>query len=218
MRRSAGLACLLVVSMSGVAAAQMPPPPADSPIPNDPAPPPPPPPEPPPPATTETATSSSTTSTAAPATATSSSEGTLGSAVGVGVHAMLSGPVGPAVVYNGGRFHIEGILAFTDLDDGNQMAIAGRGWFHVHDSPGANLSLGGGIGFMNSEMSTGVPGTPAVDASVTVIELGAQVRFFVTRNVALSASLGISILSGDADVISIGGQLTGGLGLTYFIF
>ncbi len=213
--RRLGLACLLVASISGVASAQMPPP-ADSPVPNDPAPPPPPPPEPPPAATTST--SSSTTATTAPATNSSQSDGTLGSAVGVGVHAMLSGPVGPAFVYNGGRFHIEGILAFTDLDNGNEMALAGRGWFHVHESPGASLSIGGGIGFMNSEMSSGTPGVPDAETSATVIELGAQVRFFVTRNVALSAALGISILSGDADVISIGGQLTGGLGVTYFIF
>ncbi len=201
-----------MTSMSGVAAAQMP---ADTPVPNDPAPPPPPPEPTPPPATTTTST---TPASSAPAAASSPSAGApLGSAIGVGVHAMLSGPVGPAIVYNGGRFHIEGILGFTDVEDASSMAIAGRGWFHVHESPGASLSVGGGIGFMNAEMDTGVPGS-SVDTSVTVLEGGAQVRFFVTRNVALSAALGLSILAGDADAITIGGQLTGGLGVTYFIF
>jgi hypothetical protein len=153
----------------------------------------------------------------------------LGSAVGVGVHAMLgnlslgaggsiAGPVGPSFVYNGGRFHIEAILAYEDVDGGgNTLALAGRGWFHVHESPGATLSVGGGLGIVNSEVDTGVGTT---DFSLTVIEAGAQIRFFVTRNVALSASLGLSILSGDndADAFMISGQLTGGLGMTYFIF
>jgi hypothetical protein len=188
------------------------PPPADSPVPLDPAPPPPPEPAPaPPPAST------SATVTAAPAPAPADSSATLGSAIGVGVHAMIAGPVGPAIVYNGGPFHIEGILAFTDVDDASSMAIAGRGWFHVHESPGASLSVGGGLGFLNSDMSD--PALPmSEDSSVIVIEGGAQVRFFITRNVALSAALGLSILAGDGDAISIGGQLTGGLGITYFIF
>ena len=188
------------------------PPPADT-VPLDPAPPPPPEPAPPPPATTTT--TSSTTATAAPAPAQDASA-PIGSAVGVGVHAMLAGPLGPSIVYNGGRFHIEGILTFTDVDDGNQMAIAGRGWFHVHESPNASLSVGGGLGFINSEMDTGTG--VSVDSSVTVIEGGAQLRFFITRNVALSASLGLAILAGDTDAVSITGQLTGGFGVTYFIF
>ena len=144
--------------------------------------------------------------------------GTLGSAIGVGVHAMLAGPVGPAIVYNGGRFHIEGILAFSDVENANSMALAGRGWFHVHESPSASLSIGGGVGFANSEVSDpAFPGMTA-DASLLIIEGGAQVRFFATRNVALSASLGLSIIGGDGDAITIGGQLTGSLGVTYFIF
>lgn len=208
MRRLVGVACLLVCSVSGVASAQ------DSPF--DPAPPPPPPEPTPPPATTTTTT---TSTTSAPVTTSSPSDGApLGSAIGVGVHAMLAGPVGPSIVYNGGRFHIEGILAFSDADDASRMALAGRGWFHVHESPNASLSVGGGLGFVNSEGPDPAFPTMTVDSSVIVFEGGAQLRFFVTRNVALSASLGLSILAGDADQISIGGQLTGGLGVTYFIF
>ena len=188
------------------------PPPADT-VPLDPAPPPPPEPAPPPPPTTTTTSSTTTSAAQTPA---QDSGAPLGSAIGVGVHAMLAGPLGPSIVYNGGRFHIEGILAFTDVDNGNEMAIAGRGWFHVHESPSASLSVGGGLGFLNSEMDTGT-GT-SVDSSVTVIEGGAQLRFFITRNVALSASLGLAILAGDADAVTITGQLTGGFGVTYFIF
>src|SRR6185503_3906039 len=102
MRLNAGLACLFVCSLGGVAWAQLPPP-ADTPIPTDPAPPPPPPP---PPTTTTT-----TTTTAPPQqVAAHDDDAPLGSAIGVGVHAMLggfsagggttiSGPVGPAIVY-----------------------------------------------------------------------------------------------------------------------
>jgi hypothetical protein len=194
--------------LTGVASAQMPPP-ADS-VPLDPAPPPPPEPAPSP-------TTSTTTTTATTAPAPADNNAPLGTAIGVGVHAMLAGPVGPAIVYNGGRFHIEGILAFADSDAASGLAVGGRGWFHVHESPSASLSVGGGLGFLNSEKSD--PALPmAEDRSDIVIEGGAQVRFFVTRNVALSASLGLSILAGDADGVAISGQLTGGLGVTYFIF
>jgi len=219
MRLNTRLACLLICSFGGVAWAQMPPP-ADDPMSTDPAPPPP------PVATTTTATTP-TPAPPPPAVVAHNDNGPLGSAFGVGVHAMLgllsgaggsiAGPVGPAIVYNGGRFHIEGILAYSDIDNGGStLAVAGRGWFHVHESPGASLSVGGGLGFVNGSTDTGV-GTTA-DYSVTVIEGGAQVRFFVTRNVALSASLGLTIFSGDADAFTLSGQLTGGLGVTYFIF
>ena len=215
---AAGLLCV-----SGVAWAQMPPP-ADTPVTTtDPAPPPPPP--------VETTTTTTTTAPApAPVADPAPPSDTLGSAVGVGVHAMLGGldfgtggsiaaPVGPAFVYNGGRFHIEGILAFVDVDGGgNTLALAGRGWYHVHESPGAALSVGGGLGIVNSEVDTGTGMT--ADFSLTVIEAGAQIRFFATRNVALSASLGLAILRGEGDsgALVVGGQLTGGLGVTYFIF
>jgi hypothetical protein len=201
------------------------PPPADTPVSPDPAPPPPPEPAPPPPPVATTPAPAPTTTPPA-----ADSEAPLGSAIGVGVHAMLgnlslgaggsiAGPVGPSFVYNGGRFHVEAILAYQDVDGGTTtLAIAGRGWYHVHESPGATLSVGGGLGFVNSEIDNGT-GT-STDFSLTVIEAGAQIRFFVTRNVALSANLGLSILSGDndADALVISGQLTGGLGLTYFIF
>jgi hypothetical protein len=216
------LACVVVGLLSGVAWAQMPPP-ADSPVPLDPAPPPPPEPTPTP------ATTTTTTNAPAPAPV-AEDNAPLGSAFGVGVHAMLgnlslgtsgsiAGPVGPAFVYNGGRFHIEAILAYQDVDGGaNTLALAGRGWYHVHESPGATLSVGGGLGLVNTSIDTGLGTTN--DFSLTVIEAGAQIRFFATRNVALSASLGLSILSGDndADAFMISGQLTGGLGITYFIF
>ena len=188
------------------------PPPADTPVvPSDPAPPPP------PPEPTPVTTTATTTTAVAPA-APPRDDSTIGSAIGVGVHAMLAGPVGPAIVYNGGRFHIEGILAFSDIEDGSSMALAGRGWFHVHESPSASLSVGGGVGFANTEVSDPSFPSMSAEASLLIIEGGAQVRFFATRNVALSASLGLSIIGGDGDAISISGQLTGGLGVTYFIF
>src|SRR5262245_56361732 len=135
MRSTTTLASLFVCSMSGVAAAQMPPP-ADTPVSNDPAPPPPP----------VEATPPAGTTPTAPVTEPPPARddtGNLGSAIGVGVQATLAGPAGPALVYNGGRFHIEGILAFADIDKATAIGLAGRAWFHVHDSPGASLSVGG---------------------------------------------------------------------------
>jgi len=138
---------------------------------------------------------------------------------GVGVHAMLTGPFGPSIVYNQNHFHIEGILAFAN-QGGTDLAFGGRFWFHVHQTRLSSLSLGGGLAFATVETKADPVDPRTMDTSQSNFHLegGAQIRFFATPNVALSASVGLGIIAGDGDLVVLTGQLTGAVGLTYFIF
>jgi len=227
MRRS-GLALLIVsLSVPSLALAQ----PAPSPGSTQPTPTPTPTPtpaptpvgpptEPAPAPTTAPAPAPATTPAPTPAAAAQASDvgAAPGTMFGVGVHAMLTGVFGPAIVYNQSRFHIEGILAFANAG-GTDLAFGGRFWFHAHQTKRSSLSVGGGLAFASVETEPD-PLDPRMDASQTNFHLegGAQIRFFATDNVALSASLGLGIIAGDGDLVVLTGQLTGGVGLTYFIF
>jgi len=169
-------------------------------------------------ATTTTATTTPEPAVAADTGASHARSGPLGTAFGVGIHAFLTGPYGPSLVYNMHRFHIEGILAFQNAG-GTSVAIGGKFWFHVHQTRTSTLSLGGGAAFESTETMTIDPRT-GTNAKATNIDLegGAQIRFFVTDNVALSAAVGLAIVTGDGDFVALTGQLQGAVGLTYFIY
>jgi hypothetical protein len=128
---------------------------------------------------------------------------------------MLTGPFGPAIVYNMKLFHIEGLLAF-ESNGATNLAVGGRFWFHAHQTAASTLSLGGGVGFTSTETEPIPPETRSDDQTNVLLEGGAQIRFFPVSNVAISASAGLAVLSGDADLFALTGQLTGGAGLTYF--
>ena len=162
---------------------------------------------PPPPSTTKSSSASFGTD-----------DSNIGTAFGVGAQAMLTGPVGPALVYNASRFHIEGLFAFSDVNDTSSFTVAGRAWLHIHTSDRASLSLGGGGGILSTESEPEMVGGRSESSSSLIIEGGAQIRFFATRNVAISASAGLGIVSGDSDTLAVTGQLTGAFGITYFIF
>jgi hypothetical protein len=141
--------------------------------------------------------------------------GGAGGGFGVGIVAMITpgGPSGAEFVYDPGRFHIEGILGFNSIEDGaSDIALGGRFWWHLATSTAADFSLGGGIGFVLVDNPDG-----AEDETDIHVEGGAQVRTFVVPNVALAASLGLAIVSGDsADFVGITGQLMGAIGVSYF--
>jgi hypothetical protein len=138
--------------------------------------------------------------------------GGSGGPLGVGVNAMLAGPFGPTVVYDTGMFHIEGILGFQDTDAQTEFDIAGRFWYHISSSQAADFSLGGGLGVVSIDPAgEGTEGTTDIE-----IDAGAQVRAFIVPNVAISASLGLAILTGDADAVSLTGDVTGSAGIIYF--
>jgi hypothetical protein len=138
-------------------------------------------------------------------------EGDRGS-FGVGVNTMLDieGPLGPSVIYDTGVFHVEGLLGFQDNGQ-TRFDIGGRFWYHIHAAQSADFSLGGGLGVVSID-----PG--GEDDNITNIEIdgGAQLRAFIVPNVALSVSLGLAVLTGDADAISITGDLFGSAGIAYY--
>jgi hypothetical protein len=139
-------------------------------------------------------------------------EGDRGS-LGVGVTTMLdiNGPLGPSVVYDTGVFHIEGLLGFEDNDAETRFDVGGRFWYHIHSAQSADFSLGGGLGVISINPEGDGDGTTDVE-----IDGGAQMRAFIVPNVALSVSLGLAVLTGDADAISITGDLFGAAGIAYY--
>jgi hypothetical protein len=140
--------------------------------------------------------------------------------LGVGAASMLRGPSGLNVVFDGGRWHADAILGIAGDDGagpgfggGTVIDLGARGWFHLHNSSNADFSLGGGLGFQLLD-----PDGPAESINFISIDIGAQIRAFVTSNVALSAFAGLAVLAGDADGFALDGQPVGALGLTYYFW
>jgi hypothetical protein len=131
--------------------------------------------------------------------------------LGVGASAMLTGPIGPSVVYDAGLFHIEGILGFAS-NGATDFALGGRFWYHIHTAQSADFSLGGGVGVTSTD-----PDGPDEGTTDVHIDVGAQIRVFLVPNVALSAAAGLAIISGDdADLVGVFGDLVGDAGITYY--
>jgi hypothetical protein len=132
--------------------------------------------------------------------------------LGVGVTAMLSGGglFSPSVAYDTGVFHIEGLLGFEDNGE-TRFDVGGRFWYHIHSAQSADFSLGGGLGIVNINPEGDGDSTTNVE-----IDGGAQLRAFIVPNVALSVSLGLVVLTGDADAIAITGDLFGAAGIHYY--
>jgi hypothetical protein len=152
-----------------------------------------------------------------------------GGGLGVGAAAFISGLAGPQVVYDFGAFHAEGLFGFDHRDAGaaatsNAFAFGLSGWYHLHAGDRSDFSIGGGIGFLHQKNSNGA----ANDA--TVFEPGAQVRVFITDNVAVHGRLGLDFVFGDDTAapdadhtlgssgphLGLAGQLASGFGFTYY--
>jgi hypothetical protein len=151
-------------------------------------------------------------------------QGSEGTGIGVGVQAMVTsefgpGPglgglgslAGPAVVYQAPNFHIDGILSFAS-NGATSMGIGGRFFYKLHSTQASDLSVGGGLGFVNVDVG------PA-DTTIIHFEIGAKIRAFIAPSVALSASVGFGFLSTEGDdPLFLTGQLLGTMGMTYFFF
>ena len=135
------------------------------------------------------------------------------SSVGVGVQGLLGAPgtlFGPAVIFQTPAFHIEGILAFSDVGDETDLGLAGRFWYAVHQTPSSDFSVGGGIGLLIDDDGN------ENDLDLE-IDLGAQLRAFLVPNVAINTSLGFVIVTADgANTIAATGGLLATTGITYF--
>ena len=161
---------------------------------------------------------------------TAAAQGSEASGLGVGVQAMLAafgdelaiGPdvfvtipplAGPAVTYQTPSFHIDGILSYGDNDALTTLGLGGRFYYELHSTQASDLSVGGGLGFLNVDFG---------DDSDTAIlfEAGGKIRAFLAPSVAFNASVGLGYISGlgDQDLILFGGQLLGTIGISYFFF
>ncbi|HEY4055418.1 MAG TPA: hypothetical protein VGM39_02380 [Kofleriaceae bacterium] len=119
---------------------------------------------------------------------------------------------GPSINYDTGAFHVGGFLTIADGDGSNntEIGIGGRFYYHVASSAMADFSVGGAIGVLSFDGNE--------RQNYIFIEPGAQIRAFIVPNVALSASIGLSIAAGDApSVIVLGGQ-TVTAGIHYYFF
>jgi hypothetical protein len=132
---------------------------------------------------------------------------------GIGYAGMLgSAPSGLNLIFDGGRWHADAIMG-VEGGDGTGLDLAARGWFHLHQSNAADLSLGGGLGIIYRD-----PDGPPDSTNIVRIDVGAMIRAFITSNVAVSAFGGLGVSAGDGDGFALTGQPLGSLGLAYYFW
>lgn len=136
--------------------------------------------------------------------------------LGVGAQAFLTQtdpPAGASVTYDMGVFHVDGILAFTTLQQTRVLGGA-RFYYSLHRKASSDLSVGAGVGvnFVDGDEDVG-----EVNFTSYHGEVGGKIRVFVVPNVALSAGLGFGLIAGDEDGFVFAGQFVGTFGVTYFI-
>jgi hypothetical protein len=160
------------------------------------------------------------TGTAAAQTAPAAQAAPTAHGIGVGAEATLTGIVGGTFVYDAEAFHVDALLGASFQHNDSTLAVAGRLFFPVHRSQYADFSVGPGIGLMHITHDPDGDGPQGrVSTNPVHLEGAAQIRAFVVPNVALSASTGLGIvITNNNNSASIGGQLGGSLGVTYFFF
>lgn len=156
---------------------------------------------------------------ATPALAQEAASGARG--FGVGAEAgLLGAPAGAAMSYDMGQMRIDGILGFSSgynsingRQSGTALGLGGRALWVVHQGTNADLSLGGGLGLTNYNPDGG--GNSSTDIHVEAL---AQIRAFITANVALSTALGLGINLNDNrdDTFAFGAQFIPSAGLIYY--
>lgn len=153
--------------------------------------------------------------------AASASAQEAGHGLGVGFQAMLTSPgffstgvSGAALTYDAGTFHIDGIFGMFS-DGETSFGLGAQGWYVLHGGGGADLSVGGGLGFASDEDDN--------DGIDVHLHAGIKIRVFLVSNVALSAIVGLGFVFEDDDQFQddddrfvITGQNLGSMGITYF--
>jgi hypothetical protein len=157
-----------------------------------------------------------------PPPARQTSSGGDGDGIGIGATVPLTGGFFPTglFVYDTAMFHIEGLFGFTSqpaapgADRVSVWEFGAGGWYHFHKGTNSDFSLGGVIAINYTS-------APGGSATLTALEPGAQVRAFLTPNVALHARAGLAILLGDSAPggganFYLGGQPAIDAGFAYF--
>ena len=161
----------------------------------------------------------------APPPAAASIGGGAGAGIGVGAAVTLAdtttgGGFLPAgqFVYDMAILHFEALFGFNSRevnmagDRGTDWVFGAGGWYHFHRGASSDFSLGALIAI---DTTSG----PGASRTVTAFEPGAQVRAFVTPNVAIFARAGLAFLFGDTNSgtnVALGGQPSGAFGFSYF--
>jgi hypothetical protein len=148
------------------------------------------------------------------------SSGGSGAGIGVGVAESLSGVITGQFVYDQAVWHLEGLLSFSSTSNpgganrSTGVGFGAGGWFHLHRGASSDFSLGGAL-IVATQSNPGANST-----TVTSFEPGAQIRAFLTPNVALHARVGLVFEFGDTrgggTDIFLTGSPTAAFGLTYF--
>lgn len=142
-------------------------------------------------------------------------------ALGVGAESDISGRVGGlSLTYNMESFHVGGLLGFSDAPDPSGLGadtssftIGGRGYYHVASTSASDFGVGGGLYLRHTKYEL-----PGDDDSTDelILDLGFQIRAFITPNVALSFTGGLNVGAADADGVTLAGSLNGGAGVHYY--
>ncbi len=150
-----------------------------------------------------------------------------GNRFGLGIEALLSGlfagtpsvggiPLGggggATFIFDARQFRIEGMLGLLFVEDAaTSFGLSARFLWVVHSTSRSDLGLGAGVGVSHTELQG--PG----DATLFHAEGLVQIRFFIVSNVAIHGEVGLGLAVGDGPtILSIGGTLSGRLGLSYF--
>jgi hypothetical protein len=143
-----------------------------------------------------------------------------GAGIGVGAGVTLTGGTFGQFVYDQDIWHLEGLLTFGSFSTGGggdratAVGFGAGGWYHLHRGSSADFSVGGALTV--NTFSAGGGGS----TTVTAVEPGAQIRAFITPNVALSARVGLALQFGDTmgggTDVQLLGQAQGAFGITYF--
>ena len=157
---------------------------------------------------------------AAPAFAQMTTTGRAGG-IGLGAEAFVAtSPAGPisaaAFVYDRPAWHIAALVGMQSAGD-TDLFVAGRFFYHLHQGQMSDFSVGGGLGILSLGDDAG-PGDN--DRTDIILEGAAQLRAFITPNVAIGASLGLDFVIVDEDngddYLVLGGQVMSTAGIWYF--
>jgi hypothetical protein len=138
---------------------------------------------------------------------------------GLGIADTLGGPAGLNGVFDGGIWHAEATLALSSANSTSRVDLGGHGWFHLHTGASSDFSVGGGLSLDRVDPPGDKPASAGGGSNATTtlgIDLGFQIRAFVTANVAVAATGGLQVLTGDGDGFVLGGQPIGAFSFVYF--
>ncbi len=146
--------------------------------------------------------------------------GGSGGSIGVGAEYMAFGigldVGGASVVFDQGDFHAGAFLGFSDgvtPGDDTEITLGGQFYYHVHSTAMSDFGVGAMIALQNEDDPD-----PDNERTDVFIDLGAQIRAFVTSNVALSFGIGLGIATADADGVVLSADPVAVGGVHYYFF